>query len=333
MVAPIWKDYYINLGKGEGVAFRIKVGDDVIYTGRAYPKPGEETSSIRINDICADYLQNVLPELTAETFQAMEFPVTFIVESYNTEEASWMEAGTAQFLADWSYDNNYSVDTMGMAFPINGKVDARQTIIYTAYNSSSVVATLTFQDGTTKEVTIDTTKATTTDLERATASAGSGSVVLDLAQYADIAKVTIGNTTYNVSDGCHRYAIHYINAYGGWDALLIEGNDLREDTLTRNTREMVYDNRAMANRGKQNYVNEITCKYTLHTGWLSDDESLRMHHLLNSTEVYLEDIAEGGFHPVTITNTSCQYKTYKNNGGSLVNYEISVELSQNRLRR
>ena len=58
-----------------------------------------------------------------------------------------------------------------------------------------------------------------------------------------------------------------------------------------------------------------------------------MHHLLNSTEVYLYNINTGEMLPVTLTNTTTEHKTYKTNGGRMVNYTIEATLSQTRLRR
>ena len=129
------------------------------------------------------------------------------------------------------------------------------------------------------------------------------------------------------------WVFYYVNAYGGWDSLLIEGNTIETDSLKRHTREMEYDNRDIKNRGRQNYVNEITKSYTLHTSWMSDAESLRMHHLLNSTEVYLFNINTGDMIPVTLNNTTTEFKTYKNNGGRMVNYTIDATLAQDRIRR
>ena len=96
---------------------------------------------------------------------------------------------------------------------------------------------------------------------------------------------------------------------------------------------MEYDNRNVQNRGTQNYANEIVKSYNLVTGWLSDEEASRMHHLINSTEVYLYDIITQEMTPVVIPSTSCEYKTYKNNGCKLVNYTIKVDVAHNRVRR
>ena len=338
-IAPIWKDYFVTLGTEEVIPFRIRVQNqsgDIIYNGKSHIKPGETNNTIRINDICADYLTNALPALSQAVFSALSFPLNFVVEAFLQD---WKLAGQVQFMNDWSYDDSYNPATMGMSFPVNGRIDSRQWLVFTALNASTITATLTFTDGTTSQVTIpveisaDFSNDFNNDFARATRAAGSGTAVFDLSAWDNVASVTINGKTWKVVTDCREWVVYYVNAYGGWDSLLIEGNTLETDSLTRHTREMEYDNRSIQNRGTQNYVNEITKSYTLHTSWMSDAESLRMHHLLNSPEVYLFNINTREMIPVTLNNTTTEYKTYKNNGGRLVNYTIDATLAQERIRR
>ena len=338
-IAPIWKDYFVTLGTGVVIPFRIRVQDqsgDIIYNGKSHIKPGKTNNSIRINDICADYLTNALPALSQAEFSALSFPLNFVVEAFLQD---WNIAGQVQFMNDWSYDDSYNPATMGMSFPVNGRIDSRQWLVYTAYNASTITATLTFTDGTTSQVIIpveisaDFSDDFNTDFARSARAAGSGTAVFDLSAWENVASVTINGKTWEVVTDCKEWVVYYVNAYGGWDSLLIEGNTIETDSLKRHTREMEYDNRSIQNRGTQNYVNEITKSFTLHTSWMSDAESLRMHHLLNSTEVYLFNINTGEMIPVTLNNTTTEFKTYKNNGGRLVNYTIDATLAQERIRR
>ena len=61
MAVPLWKDYVVNLGTGDSIQYRILLHDVeyVIYTGKAYKKPGETNITVKVNDICADYIVNV----------------------------------------------------------------------------------------------------------------------------------------------------------------------------------------------------------------------------------------------------------------------------------
>lgn len=338
-IAPIWKDYFVTLGTGVVIPFRIRVQDqsgDIIYNGKSHIKPGKTNNSIRINDICADYLTNALPALSQAEFSALSFPLNFVVEAFLQD---WNVAGQVQFMNDWSYDDSYNPATMGMSFPVNGRIDSRQWLVYTVYNASTITATLTFTDGTTSQVIIpveisaDFSDDFNTDFARSARAAGSGTAVFDLSAWDNVASVTINGKTWEVVTDCREWVVYYVNAYGGWDSLLIEGNVKETDTITRYTREMEYDNRNVQNRGTQNYANEIVKSYNLVTGWLSDEEASRMHHLINSTEVYLYDIITQEMIPVVIPSTSCEYKTYKNNGCKLVNYTINVDVAHNRVRR
>ena len=336
---PIWKDCFVSLGSGNSSLFRILLlsTSEVIYSGRAYKRPGEATIAVKINDICADYLQNVLPYLSQAEFTEIDLPVTFVVQS-SSNGTSWTNRGSYQFTNDWSYDYDYNPTTMGMSFPINGHIDPRMPIVWTGLNVSEVNATITFKDGTTAQVIIavaisnDFNADFNTDFSRSVRSAGSGTAVFLPDAWDNVDKITVGRSTFQVVTECAEYALYYVNAYGGWDSLLIEGNALEADTLKRYTREVVYDNRDIQNRGIDNYVNEITKGFTFHTGWLLGDQGKRMHHLINSTDVYLYDIANEQMIPVTIPTTSCEYRTKKNQG-RLVDYTIQVQIAQNRIRR
>lgn len=336
MANPIWKDYYVNLGTADSAQFRILVGEDVIYTGKAHKRPGQENNQIRINDICADFLENVFPKLVGTTFTEAEY-VSFVVQTLSGE--TWSTKATVQFDNDWSYDYDFNPATMGMCFPVNGHIDLRQWVVFTAYNAKTITATIKLANGDSFDVRIsveissDFNADYNNDFSRSVRASQTGTAVFDLSKWGDVKSVTIGNKSFKVVNTCSRYALYYLNAYGGWDSLLIEGNHSEVDNLTRHMRETEYDNRNVQNRGTHNYVNEIVKTLTLHTSWLSDDESSKMHHLLNSTNVYLGDLNSGRMIPVVLTDTTSEYKTYKGNGGKLVNYAINVTIAQERIRR
>ena len=85
--------------------------------------------------------------------------------------------------------------------------------------------------------------------------------------------------TYDVVKPCARYALYYVNAYGGWDSLLTAGNDKRVDNYTRSTYKKVYSPSDLSDRGTVNYCNDIHRTISLVTDWLTDAQSARMHHL------------------------------------------------------
>ena len=225
---PIWKDFFaLVLG-----TYRIIVVDteEVIYSGYAVAKPGETYAKIRINDICADYLDNVLPNLSQAEFTRITLPVSFKVQMMVSN--GWADIITAQFINDWSYDYSYNPATMGMSFPINGHIDSRMPIVWTGLNVSEVNATITFKDGTTAQVIIavaisdDFNADFNADFSKSVRSAGSGTAVFLPDAWDNVDKITVGRSTYQVVTECAEYALYYVNAHGGWDSLLIEGNTL-----------------------------------------------------------------------------------------------------------
>lgn len=343
MAIPIWKDKFVDLGNADSVDFRIvanSAAGDVLYSGKAHKRPGDTTIKIRINDICADYLHNELPSLTQAEFDANGSVISFYVQKHvsNISDA-WITAEVVEFYNDWSYDPSHNPATMGLAAPINGKIDRRMWLFYTTQSDPIVTATIHLTNGTSfnvyipVEITADFNFDYNDDFSIDVRAIQPGSIALDLSQWQNLDHITIGSTRYDVVDFCNEWALYYVNAYGGWDALLIEGNTIQRDNLTRYTRKMEYDNRETQNRGTQNYLNEISKVFTLHTSWLHDDESARMHHLLNSTLVYLFNINEGKFYPVVLNNNTTEYKTYKSNGGRLVNYTIEATIAQDMIRK
>jgi hypothetical protein len=145
--------------------------------------------------------------------------------------------------------------------------------------------------------------------------------------------IKVGDIMYHGITSCNTHALYYVNAYGGWDFLLMQGRSTETDSYTRHEHKREYDNRDVMNRGTKNYLNEIKKSFVLQTGWLIGNEASRIHHLLGSTEVYMFEIQTQRMIPVTITDNSCKYKTFQNEGGKLVEYEINVKVAKEMIRR
>ena len=338
MVHPIWKNYIVTLGSTQEsndfvISYKLNGSLVSIYQGKAWRKPGEVSTKICINDICADWLVNTFPSLSDE-FSRSEMPVEFIVQNISPLGA-YQQVASVRFINDWSYDASHDAETQGLAAPINGRIDSRQWLLWTGLDVSEVQAEVSLNNGESYKVIIpveisqDFNGDYNADFAKSVSAAGSGTAVFSMAQLGDASKVVINGNQYEVVKTCSRYALYYLNAYGGWDSLLIEGAASEQDNLTRHTMSKigVYD------RQKSNFLNEITKKITLHTSWLSDEQSMRMHHLLNSTDVYLHDLGKNIILPVILDSTSTPYKTYKGEGGKLVNYTIEAIIAQSRMRR
>lgn len=333
---PIWKDYYVNLGSYDSINFMILCDGEKVYSGRAFKKPGEQTISIRINDICADYMLNVLPRMTAQSFDAIGYPAFEIKISENGD--TWENVDQVEFYNDWSYDYAHDPARNGLAFPVNGKIARSQWLTYSAFKASSIRADIKLKDGSSTfviipvEISADFNSDFNSDFAISVRPALSGTAVFKLDKF-DAESVKINGTTYQVVDDCNRFILYYCNEHGGWDSLLIDANHAESDELSRMMRDVAYDNRNISNRGRGNYMNEVTKVMTLNTSWLTGDQPSRMHHLLNAIDVYLYDSHADAMIPVLLTNTTTEYKTYKGNGGQLVNYAIEVEFANRRIRR
>jgi hypothetical protein len=315
MAEPIWKDYYVTLGTNDSYEYRIEIDGKVVYEGKAHKRPNADYVSVRLNDIVANYLSI---DYDGQKFVGGEVKCAI----YLLGGLSNQLLAEVSFYANWSYEEGYSPSKVGLSDPINSRVMQLIPIPYSCLNASELeIETIDknhvfyrypHNDGKINHYFFD--------VEDAVAAYARDTYIDDYR-------------VYHVVDSCARYALYYLNAYGGIDLFLIEGNHSERDNLTRHTRKVEYDNRVVSNRGKSDYAVEITKSLTLHTSWLSDDEASRMHHLLNSPLVYLFDIVKKQMIPVVLTNTTTDYQTFKGNGGKLVQYAIEVEYANERERR
>lgn len=338
----IWKDKYFSIGTGDTMTYSVRLNDGTtIYTGKAYKKPNETAIKVKINDIVADYLAQNIPSqehlVTGQT--SMLLPVSI----YNENGL----VATETFRNDWSYTD---FDGATASDPICTDVDNGQPLIISRYSTDDIVCNMTFNDGTTATINIPVfingTEGDFISEENAEAvgyfnpdflldarQLSACNACLNLENFPNLKEVSFGGTTYHIVGNCGLYAFYYINAHGGWDTLLLKNDVKVKDTITRYTHKRVYDNSVATDRGKDNYTNGITRNYTCYTDWLSDEQAGRMHHLLESTAVFLYDIQNGEMMPVVITDTECEKKTFKGEGRKPVRYTINAELARDITRR
>lgn len=131
---------------------------------------------------------------------------------------------------------------------------------------------------------------------------------------------------------CGDMALYYLNAQGGWDSFLIEGDVIKKDNYTIYEYNKSFNNQTI-DFERNRYLNEIETAYELHTGWLSDRESdILAKNLLGSNKVYAHNLKTNKIFPVVITDTSVDYKKHKTEK-KLVSYTINIVESQNKIRR
>lgn len=324
----IWKDYFIMLTDSpeeysEGVRYRVYLnGNEILFEGRAFPKPGDSELYVRLNDIIEPHLQAVLPlEGTDQDYLAN------IIVMVHTG-SGWAMVGSAiTFARDWSYDRSFTPGN-NPSRPIIKRVHPLQYVpVWTddnvfdiAYHFTDSVGDYNSDYSADYFIGGEHTDSVEEDHD--------GTCwFFEMRHYMGADAVIIYNETFPV-EGCERYILYYVNAYGGWDWLPVEGKTKETDTVTRHTYDTVYDNRTASARGRFNHVNELQHHFTFYTGWLTDAQSELMHHLLNSVLVYVHDTQTGEVLPVVLTNSSTEHKR---NG--LNQYTIEADLAQNRLRR
>ena len=350
IIAPIWKDTFATLATdGSAVPFRIYAGNETepttggpIYEGLCSPRP-DGRAVIRLNDIAADYLVHTLPRLSDAAFTALTFPVYFYIFRYASGGWYWDQSDDCYgFLMDWSYDPDRTTADR-MSCPVDGGVSRNQYLLFTALNVPAISADLTFDDGTTQTVTIqlahgaDFDASFSRDFARSLQTAGSGTAVFMPSTYDSAARkvvaVTVNGEEYDVVDPCERYVLYYLNAFGGWDSLLVQGHTRRTDALERSTVETAYDNNGITNRGRRDYAIGIERCYAFNTHILTDAQSERMHHLLESPDVYFHDLETGLIRPLVLTGSDCVFQDFRSNGARMSQYEIAATVAQSFERR
>ena len=325
-VYPIWANKVVRIETQENsVNYKINHKNETIYGGKAYVMPNTEYVEIDISKICSSYLNSTLEDSidAPQNFNAQNGVGLFSL--YVNEELH----STYLFYNSYSYNPNpsYTVDDnksyIVLSDPIRKVYDARQYVIYSFFNvldTSSFNFNFYFHknqyshssvSGTLTGRTLYTTMATVPD---------------------GYDTVQIFQEYIPIISGCSKYCLYYQNALGGWDSFLINGNDKQTDKITSYKTIKAVDN-TTRKFGTKKYLNMINSTYKLYTDWLTDDEASRMHHLLESTEVYMHNLEDGTIIPVNITNNTCEYKTFSNNGKKKFYYEIDVEFAQHKVRQ
>ena len=337
MAVPIWKDYFSNLGANASQYFRIQVGGNTIYQGKAVRAASSGNLYVRINDICADYMSQRPPSVPNATPAQVVFPLSFVVQK-SSNGSTWTTVETVAFNDDWSYDPTFDPSVNGYSFPITGRVDLRQTVFQTRAATGTV--SIAAKYGTTNR-TISRSAVNTSDgtaLKNSLIHAGGAWLDFPVPTYEvysskTITQFTIGNSVYVVSPKCCEVVLYYKNPFGGYDHLLIEGTARKRRSVSRDTFTANYDNTAQR-REEWVFEGENTETWTLHTGLLTDIESARMPYLLESTDVFFCDLANASvFIPALIDTNSYDIKKFKSNGRTMTDYGFDVRIAQKQYRR
>lgn len=298
-IIPIWKDTIYRTEESV-FEYSIRVDGRIIYRGRAYKRPNADYNEIKINKICENYLSNNIATLLEIVDDNNgNVPPTNNDEAVKTFQILDKNESILKeyvFLYDWSYDKdmwNEYGTYINLSKPINNNYATGM------YKFSTYAEYISIE--------------------------GTGGISEKWVVMNGISN-PIGNT-------CGKYAIYYLNSYGGWDSFLFEGEVIKEDNISQYTTDRTYNN-TEPQFEIQRYVSEIQSSYVCNTGWLSDEQATNLtKNLLSSNLCYLHNLESDDIIPAIIDEKSAKYQTYKNNGNLMAQYEIRIKESQTRIRR
>ena len=306
--SPLWKDVFYTFTSDVN-DYEIYKGNTLIFKGRAYLPPNASSLKLMVNKICQNYFAD----------SCLDFDVDTISSSYNTfylKNGNGVTLHTYHFINDWSYKElKLGVKTN----PIIPVVVDGQKLFFSALAVNSTYFPYSVRyDGT----SYSNNEYIQNDFK---------TVIMPERTHKNIQSFTVSGTTYNSIPKCRcQYVLYYSNPYGGFDWFPVLGKVNKTDSVVQYTYTNNYDNTTIE-FGKYRYLTEISTKYQLNTGLLTEQQSSRMWELMESNCVYLHNLVEDKIYPVIITDTEIEHKK-KERGRKMLSYTINVETSQTRER-
>lgn len=292
---PIWKDVYYT-GSTSTLDYYITMDEDsnAIYTGRAYIQPNHTNVKINISKICKDYLSNRITDGNS----ILGLIGNERLYNHNAIHVFHLyKVGVADELAYYIFYYNWSYKELTGQQQYGDYIEIDLTTPINGHLTSGMkplYTTSNYRDDYTEYNYYET--------------------------YLRATKYTSGY--------CGEYAIYYLQRNGGWAAFLIEGGVKKTDSYEKYSYDMSFDN-TKAEFEQATYHNQIVTDWVVTTNWLTDTQSENLaFNLIPSNQVFLHDLKANKIIPVVITDTSADYKTFKNNGRKMVNYTIRMKESQ-----
>lgn len=310
---PIWADYMITIPlDSEYVSYRVIIDEKVVYNGNAYSADGVN-AVIKVNHIIRNYIDDVID----------------IEENGIQDNKAYVKATIRLSYDDWNtsiqymkvyayYDYSYEMqESKIMSDPILKVIDPRQKFLFTLLNlrTDKDILPLRITQNTTEEYT--------------TSDNGLFTLVKELNTTGRmVAKLNNGESIiYTIKNTCKPYCLYYLNSRGGWDSMIFDGKILQKASTSIHSYNREYDNTS-SQFNVTNYMKIKQDKWQLTTGYLTDAQSKKMHNVYDTTKAYLHIFEDDKIIPVTISDTSYDVKTYRNQGRKLFTYTVNVESSQ-----
>ena len=299
--APIWKDTVYVEKSNNWIEYHLDdANNNVLYSGKAYPYPSNNTVEILVNDIASNFLKPMDWPTNDGFNESEDYSKLFLLKTSTNIIRTYI------FNNDWSYKENPLYTNSPCSI-----VDPRQLFIVSGDSGYKI----TYGDNTIQFTNLYTYRL---DLSNITIPCGS-----KISVYKDDVIIK----EYTVANG-KDYVLYYTNSVGGWDFITVKGNTTRKDNVTSS----LYERRPMRPSkefGSIKYLNTITPSWSLNTGYINGNIS----ELVSSLNVYLYDLNTKDLIPVNVTTTSAEYLNYTNNGKHFTNYTVEVEASQKNFRK
>lgn len=126
----IWKDTALTLSASTN--YTIETGGKTVFAGRCDMQP-DGVCEILTNKACQYWLKQNFPTATGVTVNPDALKTFYINDSRGNALA------TEQFLFDWSYED-ITDNSVSLSFPINGILDPRMKLFWSAYNEQAAIA-------------------------------------------------------------------------------------------------------------------------------------------------------------------------------------------------
>lgn len=324
---PIWKDTPASFETlKNAVTVELSVDGEVIYKGKLVDQPGNIYVTTFVNRIAKDYLSAKIEfDRDNDVHRQERYVREFTISPTTTTGVS-----AYKFYCDYGYEEGGVAEgaLSVISRPMSKVVDPRQILFCTfADLTDNTVNKVMMQQHNNNAILVAAGegKCQTFTFQLQNALNGSTIDIVDGMTRTVLA-------SYDVRSTCAKYCLYYLNAHGGYDHLLINGNAMRTDKFTRTEISKSVNNTTLAH-SRQTIATEVTPTWKLYTDCLTDEQWKLTHHLLGSSHIFLHDLETDEITPVVITSSVAEYKSYRNQGNKKSYLTIDVEASVKRMRK
>lgn len=305
--------------------YEITLEGETIYKGRIYFKNDTDSESVDLAPIFREYLDTLYNEIEFGA-GTIELPANGLYSSYHTFTVTPENGASTTFDVVYNYNSNYELESDGntiMNYPVLLHVDPRQYLFLSGLTGANLSYTTSKGGSGSGSPSGTGINLFTIDLK-----------TLNLEVGDTITLSANGNEyEYNILSYCrNRYALYYVNEYGGLDSLLCLPNTV--DTYTGDNIEvrLQNDNNYRQDFHQQRLQTLVHKRYNVITGYIDDDGARNIQHLIYSPKVFIHNLDENTITSCIVTNTSITTGLKRFNGNRFT-YSFTVEESQLYLRK